>query len=97
MCKTAPNVLLTDLVSQIMQQILEYHKYGFEIIGIIGANRSPNCGVDTTSDNNMEVPGKGLFMEALATQLIKEHLSIPMIGLKNTDDVVAKIQTLFEA
>ena len=36
-------------------------------------------------------------MEALATQLIKENLSIPMIGLKNTDDVVAKIQTLFEA
>ena len=80
-----------------MQQILEYHKYGFEIIGIIGANRSPNCGVDTTSDSNMEVLGKGLFMEALAEQLTKENLSIPMMGLKNTDDIVAKIKTLFEA
>lgn len=97
MYKTAPNVLLTDLVSQVMQQILEYHKYGFEIIGIIGANRSPNCGVDTTSDNNMEITGKGLFFEALSEQLKKEHLSIPMIGLKNTDDIVAKIKTLFEA
>ncbi len=97
MCKTASNVLLTDLVSQVMQQILEYHKYGFEIIGIIGANRSPNCGVDTTSDSNMEVLGKGLFMEALAEQLTKENFSIPMMGLKNTDDIVAKIKTLFEA
>ena len=42
MRKTASNILLTDLVSQVMQQILEYHKYGFEVIGIIGANRSPN-------------------------------------------------------
>lgn len=96
MCKTAPNILLTDLVSQVMQQILEYHKYGFEIIGIIGANRSPNCGVDTTSDNNMEISGRGVFMEALSEQLTKENLSIQIIGLKHTDDMVAKIQTLFE-
>lgn len=94
MQKTDVNILFTNLINQVMQQVLEYHKYGFEIIGIIGANRSPNCGVDTTSDNNLEIKGKGLFMEELSKRLSLEHLSIPMMGLKSTDDVVANIKTL---
>ncbi|EQF25023.1 hypothetical protein QEW_2162 [Clostridioides difficile CD160] len=82
------------LVDYVMQQILEYNKYGFKIVGIIGANRSPNCGVDTTSDNDEEINGKGLFISELYEKLVKENLSIPMIGLKGTDDCMMKITAL---
>lgn len=61
-----------------------------------GANRSPNCGVDTTSDNDEEINGKGLFMSELYEKLEKENLSIPMIGLKSTDDYIVKITTLIQ-
>lgn len=85
---------LTRLVDYVMQQIMEYHKNGFELVGIIGANRSPNCGIDTTSDNDIEVEGKGLFMEKLAERLLNEHLTIPMIGLKGSDNIEKKLEML---
>lgn len=50
---------LTAIVEQVMWQIGEYHRHGFEILGVIGANRSPNCGVETTSAGNMETAGMG--------------------------------------
>lgn len=52
---------LADLVSE---QVQEYRRHGFQVLGIVGANRSPNCGVETTSDFDREVEGRGAFMEA---------------------------------
>lgn len=96
MQKNDSTKVLDLLVDYVMRQILEYHKYGFEIVGIIGANRSPNCGVDTTSDHNLEIQGKGVFMEELSKRLLKEHLQISMIGLKGSDDIDAKMKVLFK-
>lgn len=45
---------LSALVDHTMLQINEYCSKGFVIVGIIGANRSPNCGVETTSDDNRD-------------------------------------------
>lgn len=70
-------------------------KYGFEVVGIIGANRSPNCGVDTTSDNSAEVKGNGLFIEKISSRLSEKGIVIPMIGLKGTDNVSDKLRPLF--
>ncbi len=85
---------LEALVDQVLWQIEEYHRHGFEIIGLIGADRSPNCGVETTSDHDTEIPGRGLFIAALSRRLEEEGLSIPMIGLKGGGDAAAKVQTL---
>lgn len=86
------NAKLTRLADYVVQQIIEYKKYGFEIIGIIGANRSPNCGVETTSDNNAEINGMGLFVERISYKLLQEKISIPMIGIKGTDNIQEKLQ-----
>lgn len=86
------NVKLTNLADHVVQQIIEYKKYGFEIVGIIGANRSPNCGVETTSDNNAEINGMGLFVEKISYQLLQEGISIPMIGIKRDDNIQEKLQ-----
>lgn len=88
------NKKLRKLADYVVQQILEYDKFGFEIIGIIGANRSPNCGVDTTSDNNEEISGMGLFIEEISCQLSKVNISIPMIGLKGNDNIIERLQQL---
>ena len=64
------------------------------VIGIIGANRSPNCGVNTTSDNNMETTGMGLFIEKISNGLSKEKIIVPMIGIKATDDIIEKLYQL---
>ena len=87
------NIKLQRLVDYVMLQIFEYHKYGFKIVGIIGANRSPNCGVDSTSDCNAEIEGKGVFMVELSKRIKDAGLSIPMTGLRGTDDSYTRIRT----
>lgn len=94
MKKSAADYTLGKLADHVLWQISEYHRHGFEIIGIIGANRSPNCGVNTTSDHNMEIDGKGLFMEKLSEGLAREHITVPMIGLKGSDDIVKSLDSL---
>lgn len=82
---------LADLVAE---QVQEYHKHGFQVLGIVGANRSPNCGVETTSDFDREVEGRGAFMEAIAQRLEAAGISVPMLGLKGSDGAAQKVATL---
>ena len=85
--------LLMAQVDYVMKQITEYSTYGFEIIGIIGANRSPNCGVETTSDFNKEISGKGVFMSELNNRINAVNLNIPMLGIKSTDNVLDQVKS----
>lgn len=94
MQKTDTYEKLTYLVDYVMRQLMEYQKYGFQILGIIGANRSPNCGIETTSECNQETEGMGLFMEALSRRLAADNLSIPMLGIKGSDNVAEKVKLL---
>ena len=89
-----PAKRLSVLADYAMYQIEEYHRHGFELAAIVGANRSPNCGVDTTSDNGEEVPGMGLYMSALRSRLDAEGISIPMIGVKSDEEAVKKLQEI---
>ena len=70
------------LVEQVMYQIRQYQLHGFEILCIIGSNRSPCCGVDTTSDNNEETAGRGVFIAELMRAMEAEGINIPVIGIK---------------
>ncbi len=77
--------ILELLVQQASFQIKEYIHYGFEIIGIIGINRSPSCGINTTSKDNAEVEGKGVFFEMLAEELSRCGFNIPILGIKDSE------------
>jgi predicted secreted protein len=70
------------LAQQIVSQISEYRNYGFDIRGIVGVNRSPTCGVDTTSRDNREVHGEGVFIEALRTELETQDIQVNILGIK---------------
>ena len=82
---------LSRLVEYAMRYILEYNKHGFELVGIIGANRSPNCGVETTSENGEETSGMGLFMEKISQRLTEENIDVPMVGIKSENDIAEKL------
>ncbi|WP_411679976.1 hypothetical protein [Clostridium thailandense] len=73
----------------------EYIKNEFIIMGIIGNNRSPSCGVDTTSKNDQEVAGEGVFIEILRKKLEK-NINIDMVGIKvlETEKALIDIQRL---
>ena len=71
-------------VEQTVHQIEEYLRHGFSVLGIIGVDRSPSCGVATTSDENREIPGRGLFMQRLSEELESRNLAISLIGTKGS-------------
>lgn len=73
---------LNSLADQIVFQVEEYVKNGFSVAGVIGINRSPSCGVNTTSKNNKEVNGEGVFIETLRNKLKEKGINIDMIGIK---------------
>ena len=85
---------LEALVGYAMYQLEEYRRHGFEILGIVGVNRSPSCGVETTSDNDAEIPGMGLFVGCLAERLAEAGISVPMLGLKAADDAASRLKAL---
>ncbi|MCP4179678.1 MAG: DUF523 domain-containing protein [bacterium] len=72
---------LEKIVDAILYQILEYKKYFFEIVGIIGIDPSPSCGVNSTSKDNIEVQGKGVFIELLEQKLMKNGIYIKKTGI----------------
>ncbi len=74
--------LLQTKAEELAYQIDQYLRYDFEIFGIIGVNRSPSCGIETTSLDGAEQPGKGVFMEIIAGELERRKLSLPMLGTK---------------
>ncbi|MFW6176087.1 MAG: CD3072 family TudS-related putative desulfidase [Thermoplasmatota archaeon] len=89
---------MRSLVNKLVYQIQEYIQNDFSIIGIIGVNRSPSCGVETTSMNNKEVEGEGIFINALEEKLNEKDIDIEMIGVKTSevDNSVEKVRKLLK-
>ena len=92
--KDGPRQNREALAGLVSEQVQEYRRHGFQVLGIVGANRSPNCGVETTSDFDREVEGRGAFMEAIAQRLEAAGISVPMLGLKSPDGAAQKVATL---
>ena len=85
---------LDRLVDHVMLQIREYRRHGFTIVGIVGVNRSPSCGVDTTSDHDRELPGQGVFLARLTAALDAASLSVPVVGVKCTPEAAEMIRSI---
>ena len=90
--------IINNIVNQLLFQIEQYKQNGFTILGVIGINRSPSCGVNTTSKNNKEVEGEGILIEILREKLEKKGINIDMIGIKatETDEALKLIQKLID-
>jgi predicted secreted protein len=76
---------IKELISGTLYQVDEYLKNGFNIQGVIGVNRSPSCGVDTTSKNNEEVLGEGVFIKALRELLESKGIELKIVGIKTSE------------
>ncbi len=68
----------------VLKQIKDYLALGFEIVGILGMNPSPSCGVDVTkgkgtmlgtSRDTSEQPESGIFIEEIKDLLSSEGLN----------------------
>jgi predicted secreted protein len=52
---------------------------------VIGVNRSPSCGIETTTRNGEEQAGQGVFMEVFSETLSTNGISLRMVGTKTSE------------
>ncbi len=70
------------IIDNIVYQVNEYRKHDLKIVGLVGINCSPTCGVETTWSEDKEHPGQGIFIKMLSDKLAEKHISIKMVGIK---------------
>ena len=75
---------LKNVADNLVFQIKEYIKYGFQVLGILGIPGSPTCGVDFSYYKTM-TPGKGTFIEELIKALEANELDIPIRAVYDLD------------
>lgn len=72
-----------EIAAGVVYQVQEYQKNGFEVLGVIGINGSPTCGVETNwAADGTEQPAPGIFIQALSAALDDAGITLPMRGVK---------------
>ena len=82
------------VAQNVADQIEMYLSYGYEIIGIMGMNPSPSCGVEVTKGkgtmlglnrDTSEQEGSGVFIEELRDLIMEKELGrLPVFGVRRT-------------
>lgn len=72
---------LERLIDDLVFTIREYLFQDFQIIGILGKQGSPACGVTRTWLDNRQQDGQGVWIRELKKRLVAEKLDIPVFGV----------------
>ncbi|MEM5804703.1 MAG: 2-thiouracil desulfurase family protein [Candidatus Aenigmatarchaeota archaeon] len=81
-----------------LKQIETYLAKNYSVVGVLGVEFSPSCGVHQISNGSRNVPGKGIFFEEFESEMRKKRFQVPVIGvnLNNMFSTVEKLQSLLE-
>ena len=74
-----------ELARGVARQCAEYRKHGFTIIGAVGNDGSPACGVDLTWYLRGPAPGTGAFIIMLREELEKAGIEIPFTAVRDNE------------
>lgn len=72
------------LVEGVLRDVAEYRKHGFQVLGVIGNDGSPACGVDFT--HYLETgfqPGEGALMLLLREELERQGIELPFVATQD--------------
>jgi predicted secreted protein len=91
----AGNTRLQRLIDDLVFTVREYLFQGFDVIGILGKDGSPSCGVKRTWLDGRQQDGQGVYIRELKKRLAAESLDIPVIGVADhqQDDAVAWLES----
>ena len=98
MCDPLAQGIVEAITRNVIRQIEEYRRNGFEVLGIVGINGSPTCGVETNWRDGLEPAGPGVLIAALTGQLSMLGVTIPVRGIKsaNVEQAVSTVLELIE-
>ncbi|MBN2290414.1 MAG: DUF523 domain-containing protein [Candidatus Glassbacteria bacterium] len=80
---------LERLLDDLIFTIREYLFQGFEVVGILGKEGSPACGVTRTWLDERQQDGQGVWIRELKKRLAAEKLDIPVPGVTDHEQDAA--------
>ena len=91
-------VYCQKLSENLLNQVETYLKGNYSVIGILGVEFSPTCGVHQIENGRKNTPGKGILVEELEKQMQRKNFQVPIIGinLNNVYSSVEKLQSLIK-
>ncbi|MEM7816916.1 MAG: hypothetical protein QXZ20_03315, partial [Candidatus Aenigmatarchaeota archaeon] len=83
---------------KILKNIKNYLEKDCAVLGILGVEFSPICGVNRIENGNKIVPGKGILTEEIEREMQKKNFQVPIISLnlKNVPTTLEKINLLLK-
>lgn len=93
MAEPAAQAIIARIADCTARQIADYRRHHFSVIGILGINGSPSCGVETTWRDDVEPPGHGELIGALMHRLRALDVPVPARGIRSSDPAHA-VETL---
>jgi predicted secreted protein len=74
---------LEPLIDQVVHQMKEYIRHGFQVVGTIGKQGSPTCGVRATGCLKFLDQAEGIFIKLLRQRLTSEGVQVEMVGVED--------------
>lgn len=80
--------LVRGLAQDLVRQIRMYLDCGVHVLGVLGKNGSPSCGVEETWVGHLS-PGSGAFIEELASELKEQGIALEITGIRDSEPAKA--------
>lgn len=81
---SAGRKFVRGLAQDLVRQIRTYLDCGVHVLGVLGKNGSPSCGVEETWDGHV-CPGSGAFIEELASELREQGIALEVTGIRDSE------------
>jgi predicted secreted protein len=80
------------VAEQVVSLMQTYERNGYRVACVLGVEGSPSCSVERVPvldrhGARTTAAGSGLFIEALRTAMDKHNVSVPVIGVPETEEV----------
>lgn len=72
---------LERMIDDLIFTIREYLFQGFKVVGILGKEGSPSCGVTRTWLDDRQQDGQGVWIRELKKRLTAENIDVPVLGV----------------
>jgi predicted secreted protein len=79
--------------SNTLRDVKSYLERDFKVIGILGVELSPTCGVYRVESGSRVVPGKGILTEELERGMQRDNFQVPIISV-NTNNVFSTLEKI---
>jgi len=82
----------------IVKTIKKYLDANFKVLGILGVEFSPICGVYRINNGRKNIPGKGILIKEIENEMQKKNFQVPIIStnINNIFSTLEKIDILLK-